>query len=47
MDSGGRDPARLPLFDTARTTRQIEAAYEQMMARSRQDLMPAGFAVPG
>jgi protein O-GlcNAc transferase len=42
-----RDPARLPLFDTARTTRQIEAAYEQMMARSRQDLMPAGFALPG
>jgi protein O-GlcNAc transferase len=26
------DPARLPLFDTARTTRQIEAAYEQMTA---------------
>ena len=28
-----RDPARLPLFDTVRTTRQIEAAYEEMMAR--------------
>lgn len=27
-----RDPARLPLFDTVRTTRQIEAAYEQMVA---------------
>jgi protein O-GlcNAc transferase len=28
-----RDPARLPLFDTARTTRQIETAYEEMIAR--------------
>ncbi len=28
-----RDPARLPLFDTVRTTRQIEKAYEGMMAR--------------
>ncbi len=27
------DPARLALFDTARTTRQIEAAYEQMVAQ--------------
>jgi protein O-GlcNAc transferase len=27
-----RNPARLPLFDTVCTTRQIEAAYEQMMA---------------
>jgi predicted O-linked N-acetylglucosamine transferase (SPINDLY family) len=39
------DPARLPLFDTGRTTRQIEAAYEQMMARWSKDLMPEGFAV--
>ena len=28
-----RDPARLALFDTARATRHIEAAYEEMMAR--------------
>ncbi len=28
-----RDPARLALFDTARSTRQIEAAYEEMMTR--------------
>jgi protein O-GlcNAc transferase len=42
-----RDPARFPLFDTVRTTRQIEAAYEGMMARWTKDLMPAGFAVPG
>jgi protein O-GlcNAc transferase len=42
-----RDPSRLPLFDTARTTRQIEAAYEGMMARWSRDLMPAGFDVPG
>ena len=27
-----RDPGRLPLFDTARATRQIETAYEEMMA---------------
>jgi protein O-GlcNAc transferase len=27
------DPTRLPLFDTARTTRYIEAAYEEMVAR--------------
>src|SRR5579863_7587087 len=41
-----RDPARLALFDTARTTRRIEAAYEQMMARRAQDLPPAAFDVP-
>jgi len=40
-----RDPVRLPLFDTVRTTRQIEAAYEQMMARWGRELMPAGFSV--
>jgi len=33
------------LFDTVRTTRQIEAAYEQMMARWARELMPAGFSV--
>jgi protein O-GlcNAc transferase len=41
-----RDPARLPLFDTKRTTLQIEAAYEEMMARWTKDVPPAGFAVP-
>jgi protein O-GlcNAc transferase len=41
-----RDPAQLALFDTARTTRRIEAAYEEMMARWAKDLSPAGFDVP-
>lgn len=41
-----RDPARLPLFDTVRTTRQIEAAYEQMLARWRKGELPADFVVP-
>jgi predicted O-linked N-acetylglucosamine transferase (SPINDLY family) len=40
-----RDPARLALFDTARTTRQIEAAYEQMLARWTVNLPPVGFSV--
>ncbi len=34
-----------PLFDTARTTRQIEAAYEEMMARRLRGEAPQGFAV--
>jgi predicted O-linked N-acetylglucosamine transferase (SPINDLY family) len=34
-----------PLFDTARTTRQIEAAYETMMARRLRGEAPQGFAV--
>jgi protein O-GlcNAc transferase len=42
-----RDPLRLPLFDTVRTTRQIEAAYEEMLARRTKDLPPAAFAVTG
>jgi predicted O-linked N-acetylglucosamine transferase (SPINDLY family) len=42
-----RDPTHLPLFDTARTTRQIEAAYEGMMERWMKDVAPATFAVPG
>ena len=42
-----RDPTGLPLFDTTRTTGQIEAAYEEMMARWTKGLVPAGFAVPG
>jgi protein O-GlcNAc transferase len=33
-----------PLFDTARTTRAIETAYEMMLARSGE--APQGFAVP-
>ena len=41
-----RDPARLPLFDTARTTRQIEMAYEAMMARWNKDELPESFSVP-
>jgi predicted O-linked N-acetylglucosamine transferase (SPINDLY family) len=40
-----RGSVPLPLFDTVRTTRQIEAAYEEMMARWRRELMPAGFSV--
>jgi protein O-GlcNAc transferase len=42
-----RDPARLPLFDTARTTRQIETAYEEMMARWNGNQSPGHFSVPG
>jgi protein O-GlcNAc transferase len=40
-----RDPARLALFDTARTTRHIEAAYEEMMARWTKNTPPASFSV--
>jgi protein O-GlcNAc transferase len=40
-----RSAARLPLFDTARTTHQIEVAYEGMMARWKKGLTPAGFDV--
>jgi protein O-GlcNAc transferase len=40
-----RDPARLPLFDTARTTQQIEMAYVGMMARCNNDELPATFSV--
>jgi protein O-GlcNAc transferase len=36
---------KAPLFDTARTTRQIEAAYEMMMARRLRGEAPQGFAV--
>jgi predicted O-linked N-acetylglucosamine transferase (SPINDLY family) len=39
------DRATLPLFDTARTTRHIEAAYQEMMARWTRGEKPAGFAV--
>ncbi len=40
-----RDPARLPLFDTARTTRQIEMAYEEMIARWNSGELPENFSV--
>jgi predicted O-linked N-acetylglucosamine transferase (SPINDLY family) len=39
------DPAQLSLFDTARTTRQIEAAYEGMMMRWLKGSPPESFAV--
>jgi protein O-GlcNAc transferase len=39
------NPARLSLFDTARTTRRIEAAYEEMVTRWTKNLTPAGFDV--
>ncbi len=42
-----RDPARLALFDTVRTTRRIETAYEEMMARCANGSLLAGFDVPG
>jgi protein O-GlcNAc transferase len=45
-DHLSRDPVRLPLFDTGRTTRQIEAAYEQMVSRQTEGLMPESFSVP-
>jgi protein O-GlcNAc transferase len=35
----------LPLFDTVRTTRQIESAYTQMQARRTEGLMPTSFDV--
>ena len=34
-----------PLFDTARWTRHVEAAYEQMQARSQRGEAPAAFSV--
>jgi predicted O-linked N-acetylglucosamine transferase (SPINDLY family) len=40
-----RDPTQLDLFDTARTTRQIEMAYETMMARWNKDELPESFSV--
>jgi hypothetical protein len=41
-----RDPAQLHLFDTARTTRQIEMAYQTMMALWTKDELPESFSVP-
>jgi predicted O-linked N-acetylglucosamine transferase (SPINDLY family) len=40
-----REATRLSLFDTARSTRQIEAAFEQMMMRWTKGERPAGFDV--
>jgi len=34
-----------PLFDTARWTRHVEAAYEEMQARSQRGEAPAAFSV--
>ena len=44
-DHLNRNRASLPLFDTARTTGHIEAAYEEMMARWTDGEKPASFAV--
>ena len=40
-----RDPARLPLFDTARFVRHLEQAYLQMWERQQRGLPPQAFAV--
>ncbi|HXR94843.1 MAG TPA: tetratricopeptide repeat protein [Rhizomicrobium sp.] len=40
-----RNRTKLALFDTARTTRHIEAAYEEMMARWGDGARPEGFMV--
>jgi predicted O-linked N-acetylglucosamine transferase (SPINDLY family) len=39
------DTSRLPLFDTARTVRQLESAYARMWERYGRGGMPEGFAV--
>jgi predicted O-linked N-acetylglucosamine transferase (SPINDLY family) len=44
-DHLARNRTRLALFDTARTTRHIEAAYEEMMRRRTRGETPASFAV--
>jgi predicted O-linked N-acetylglucosamine transferase (SPINDLY family) len=41
------DPARLPLFDTARTARHIETAYETMITRWKKGESPESFSVLG
>src|SRR5258708_39164366 len=35
----------MPLFDTARITRNLEAAYSEMCARHRRGERPASFAI--
>jgi predicted O-linked N-acetylglucosamine transferase (SPINDLY family) len=42
-----RNRTTRPLFDTARFTRNLEAAYEAMWQRHCQGLPPASIAVPG
>jgi predicted O-linked N-acetylglucosamine transferase (SPINDLY family) len=44
-DKLARNRASCPLFDTARFTRHLEAAYAEMWERHRRDQKPAGFAV--
>ncbi len=39
--------ATWPLFDTARFTRNLEAAYSVMVERLRQRLPPASFELSG
>jgi hypothetical protein len=41
-----RNRATEPLFDTARYTRDLEAAYLTMWERQQAGLPPASFAVP-
>jgi predicted O-linked N-acetylglucosamine transferase (SPINDLY family) len=40
-----RNRVDAPLFDTARLTRHMESAYEQMHQRVQQGLGPQGFEV--
>jgi predicted O-linked N-acetylglucosamine transferase (SPINDLY family) len=40
-----RNRKESPLFDTARLTRNMESAYEQMHQRVQQGLGPQGFEV--
>lgn len=42
-----RERTRLPLFDTRRTTQQIEIAYEKMTARLNSNESPESFSVFG
>jgi predicted O-linked N-acetylglucosamine transferase (SPINDLY family) len=37
----------MPLFDTARITRNLEAAYSEMWARHRRGDRPESFTIPG
>ena len=41
-----RNRDRCPLFDTARITRHLEAAYATMWERTSRGLPPVDFAVP-
>ena len=44
-DKLGRNRVDAPLFDTARLTRHMESAYEQMQERVRQGLGPKAIGV--